>query len=181
MRPGPDFLQVQRALTAEPRPAPASLEDKVALLSAEREISETLVAYGVFYDAVDLDALTALFTEDAELSNLRGTHVGSAAIRANYEALTTVLAQSMHFVTNVTIRVDGDDSARAASYLYSLALRRSDGVAYGSGGTYADELVRRPDGWKIAKRRITGEIPHLLTGFTPTYDVPPPTTPPTGS
>lgn len=146
--------------------------DFLQRLKAEREIHELLVAYAAYYDAVDLDALADLFAVDAVLHNVRGSHVGRDQIRANFVVLTTVLARSLHIINNVTIRVMSDDTAAAATYLYSIAKRRSDDVMYGSGGTYYDDLRRIDGRWQISERRITAQLPHLLTAFAPSYELP---------
>jgi uncharacterized protein (TIGR02246 family) len=151
-------------------PSRGSLAERITHLEAEREIRDVLDAYSVHYDAGDVDAVSELFAEDAVLRNLLGEHIGREAIKENYAFMTSHLAQSMHFITNVTVRVDSPDSARAASYLHSIATRRRDGYTYGTGGTYSDRLVRRDGRWQIIEREVSGYIPYDLEATPAHYD-----------
>lgn len=166
----PSALRFQQSLLRKPSLSEAQMQERLEVMEAEREIRDLLVAYAVHYDAGDLDALVDLFTEDALLKNMLDEHVGHEQIRAAYAFLTGHLGQSMHFICNVTVRLDSPDSARASSYLHSIAVRRRDGYTYGTGGTYSDRLQRRDGRWRIAERVVTGYIPYDLVGTPADYD-----------
>lgn len=61
------------------------LEDRVASLEVELAARDLLNQYAYFYDAKDLDGLMRLYSEDCVVVNRRGTYIGPAAIRANYQ------------------------------------------------------------------------------------------------
>jgi uncharacterized protein (TIGR02246 family) len=151
-------------------PSEASLEERVQLLEDERAIHDVLVAYSVHYDAHDLDGVVSVFADDAVLINLRGTFTGADQIRENYAFITDFLPECIHAIMNVTVRRETPTTAKAASYLYSLAVRGRDGMTYGTGGTYVDRLEKRDRSWKIIERRVTGDITHVLTPLGKDYD-----------
>jgi ketosteroid isomerase-like protein len=147
-----------------------SLEERLVLLEAEREVRDHVTAYPVHYDARDLDRLVALFADDAVLHNILGTHEGGSEIRENFEFLIYHLGESMHFLSNLTVRIESPGRASASCYLHSIATRRIDGYGYGTCGTYTDRLVRSEKGWKITERRGTALIPYDLALTPASYD-----------
>jgi hypothetical protein len=68
-------------------------------------------------------------------------------------------------MTNLVIRVDGD-RATARSYVHALLMAIPDDSAswVEALGHYDDELVRTPDGWRIARR--TTHIARVQAGAT---------------
>jgi ketosteroid isomerase-like protein len=164
-----DALRFHQDLLATARPA-GSVEDRLALIEAERDVQELLIAYSVHYEARDLDSLVELFADDAVLRNVVGEHVGRQAIRDNYVFLMDHLGLAMHFITNITVRVDSATAARASSYLHSIAVRRRDGYTYGNGGTYSDRIERRDGVWQIVERLGTAPLGYDLQATPPEYD-----------
>jgi uncharacterized protein (TIGR02246 family) len=162
-------LRFHQHLLAAPGPA-GTVEERLARVEAERAVRDLLVAYSVHYDAGDLEGVVALFAEDAVLRNLLGEHRGRDEIRANYAFLIKHMGASMHFVSNMTVRIDTPTSARAACYLHSIASRRVDGYTYATGGTYSDRLELSDGRWQIVERLTTGTIPYDLVATDADYD-----------
>lgn len=164
-----DALRRQQELLSLPRPE-EDLEQRIARLEQEQEVRDHITAYSVSYDAGDLDAVVALFAADGVLENLLGRHEGREQIRKAYEFLMHHIGESMHFLNNLTVRITGPGQASASCYLDSIATRRVDGYAYGTGGTYTDALVRGDDGWKITERLVSARIPYDLALTPASYD-----------
>lgn len=125
-----------------------SAEDIVA-------IQQVLAAYVFAIDAKDYDALDALFTPDAEI-DYRAT--GGAAGR--YPEIKAWLGRALapfpltqHLIGLPLIRLDGDRATARTMLFNPMQLARPQGEhLFLLGCTYADELVRTADGWRIAKR-----------------------------
>ena len=116
-------------------------------------INDLLTRYACAVDDRDWETVRSVFTEDAVLDYtvFRGPR-GSAAEVAEWTAKALqAIDASQHFITNVRVRIDGDE-ATAESYVYSpLALAGGAGVMH-TGGSYSDRLRRTADGWRIAER-----------------------------
>ena len=121
------------------------------------EIEELLVRYSRAIDTRDFDALEALFTADATFDGGGlGCPTGAAEIRAMIEGTLTGLDATQHLVGKSIIELDGD-SAEVRTYLISQHIRESAPGPmkhYFLGGEYADTVVRTPEGWRIAYRRL---------------------------
>lgn len=164
-----EALRRQQRLLAMRRGG-GGLEERIALLEEEAEVRDHLTSYSVHYDAGDLEAVVDLFAEDAVMHNLLGRHVGRSEIKKAYEFLMHHLGQSMHYLNNMTVRIEKPGHARASCYLDSISTRRIDGYGYGTGGTYTDRLVRVDDGWKIVERHVSARIPYDLAITPASYD-----------
>jgi 3-phenylpropionate/cinnamic acid dioxygenase small subunit len=126
-------------------------------LSDRIEIEELLVRYSRALDRREFDTLETLFTQDATFdAGGLGCPTTPAAIRAMIEGTLTGLDATQHLVGKSLIELDGDE-ADVRTYLISQHIREAtEGPVkhYFLGGEYADRVVRTPDGWKIAYRRL---------------------------
>lgn len=59
-----------------------------------------------------------------------------------------------HFISNVTIDIDGD-GAHTESYVLFVLWRRAEPVVDISGGRYVDRLAKRDGQWAIVERVVT--------------------------
>ena len=116
----------------------------------------------------DLEAdYLPLFTDDAvwefpgnpteELEESRVT--GHAEILADRRARRADRFQgpgtnTRHLNTTLAVRVDGSDTAEAESYWLFVGDTTTTPVVRAI-GHYHDTFVRTPEGWKLARRRIT--------------------------
>jgi 3-phenylpropionate/cinnamic acid dioxygenase small subunit len=120
-------------------------------------IHDLVVRYAWAIDTKDWDALDTVFLPDAWLdysSNPGGAVGHYPEIRAWLEKSLAPFPVTQHLVTNVDVTVDGD-RATSRTMVYNpmgAATREGPLHFFFLGGRYDDELVRTPDGWRIAKR-----------------------------
>jgi ketosteroid isomerase-like protein len=123
----------------------------MADLDADRDaIRDLLARYTYNGDRGRLDAMTACFADDGVLEFLGQAPRGPEAIKAALSAGTRDprLTFVRHHITNPLITVEGD-GATARSY---FAVHSNSGPDHS--GTYDDRLVRTPEGWRFAHRRV---------------------------
>jgi len=107
-------------------------------------------------DRNEWDELDDVFLPNA--TALLGSH--QAANRDEIKAICSnalgKLDDSQHIVATHQIRIDAD-SATSRCYLHAQHIwRKADGGShYVVAGRYEDDLVRTPDGWRIAHRTLT--------------------------
>ena len=128
-------------------------------ISDRIEIEELLARYARALDYRQWEDLEAIFTEDGEFDagGLGHPH-GPAAIREMIEGTIGHLDATQHLVGKSLIEFSTDgESAEVRTYLISQHIRESTPGPvkhYFLGGEYADRVVRTPDGWRIAYRRL---------------------------
>jgi hypothetical protein len=108
----------------------------------------------------DPDALTRLFTEDAEYA-LPDMPVcrGAAEIRARFEGLQPGVPWIIHFVANPEFEVDGD---RATGRIKGAACYFRNGERHLTFGTYFGDFTRTAQGWRFASWRFVRAQPPEL-------------------
>jgi hypothetical protein len=114
-------------------------------------IHEVVHRHGHLVDEGRLDELADVFTADVryDVTALGGTVlVGPAAVADAGRALGEGNPVG-HHVTNVVVTELAGDRAHAVSKALGV---RADGTV--GSLVYDDDLVRTPDGWRIAHRRI---------------------------
>ena len=114
------------------------------------EILDLLARYTYSGDCGRIDALAACFAEEGILEFPGGEGTGPAGVASALSGGTRNPAISFvrHHVTLPLIELDGDH-ATARSY---FAVTSDNGPDHS--GTYDDRLVRTPDGWRFAHRRV---------------------------
>lgn len=121
------------------------------------EIEDLLVRYSRALDRRDFEALEAIFTDDAEFdAGPLGNPKSSRAIREMIEGTLSDLDATQHLVGKSLIELHGDE-ADVRTYLISQHIRESapgPTKHYFIGGEYVDRVVRTPEGWRIAYRRL---------------------------
>jgi len=134
------------------------------------QIENLQARYMFALDWQDAAAYAATFTEDGELDWAMGVARGRAAIRdevagmraafARREAVDAPLrpARLRHFITNVTLRIEGDQ-ATGNAYWLELNNDVRDRWPYVGGYGHYDDVLRKVDGeWLFARRKIYNEI-----------------------
>ena len=134
-------------------------------LADRQEIAELLVEYCRALDLMDLLAIARVFTEDCEVEygpeeRLRSR--GALGVAKSLERMWR-WARTSHHLSNVQIAFEGPDLARSVSYVLAWH-ERPDGSTATVMGQYHDSLLRRSDGWRIARRRM--EMNGCDAGFT---------------
>ena len=130
----------------------------VEQLSDKFEITETLYRYATALDTRNRELLREVFVEDAvfRIGAGVGRFDGVEAIGDVVLEFLGGLEASQHIITNPVIELDGD-TATSRCYLHAqhyMPDQRTGGNTLEIGGTYHDQLVRTPDGWRIREREL---------------------------
>jgi uncharacterized protein (TIGR02246 family) len=130
-------------------------------MSDEDAIRRTLAEYCQFCDDGRFEDFADLFAENATFHVLDKTHEGRSEISAFMEKAMPPERRGRHACSNTVIDVDGDTARAFTDYLF---VSRVDGSSFAitSVGRYHDRLVKEPDRWRFAERRIVflgGEPP----------------------
>lgn len=145
------------------------------------EIRRLKFAYCRAADALDVDGMLAVFTEDCvvDLSGGRGGAVtGLAAARDFYSGALGRFAVSSHHLSNMDVVFESDDVARMESYLYSWQRPKDYPAATDRHrwARYRDEFRRTSDGWRQTRLvcYVAGELtPDAVERFGETTGLPP--------
>ncbi|MFI5046203.1 MAG: nuclear transport factor 2 family protein [Acidimicrobiia bacterium] len=117
---------------------PTTVEDR-------DEILQLLYRYNHAIDGGDAEAWADTFTDDAAFEAAGMAMSGRDAL----VAFASSVSGLRHVVANPVIDVTGDAaSVRAYVFVYQ-------GQALTVSGSYEDEAVRTPEGWRFAKRVFT--------------------------
>ena len=124
-------------------------------LCDREQITWALCEYCNALDGMDLPRLGALFTADCLVEYGAEEWLRSRGSAALEQALARMWrwARTSHHLSNVQIEFQGDDEARARSYVLAWH-ERPDGSTGTVFGQYHDRFVRRQAGWRIAERRM---------------------------
>jgi ketosteroid isomerase-like protein len=138
----------------------------LAELRDRQEISNLIYEYCRALDAMELDALVALFTPDCVVDygpQIRSE--GATALRRDLARMWR-WARTSHHSGGVQISFDDLDSAVVCSYV--LAWHEApDGSTATMMGQYHDRVRRTASGWRIASRRqvMTGNDAGFTVGI----------------
>ena len=128
-----------------------ALRDAVRTLLDRQAVEDVVTAYATCLDARDWQGLRACFTDDAVADyGTAGHFEGADTIVAGCREPLSGLDGSQHLLGTIRVRVDGD-RATATSYVHAqhvLANDQGESLAV-MAGTYTQQLVRTPDGWRI--------------------------------
>ena len=124
-------------------------------LAEKDAIREVLAEYCFCLDGGRFADMAALFAPDGTWH----TAFGKATGRAEIEALANRVAtrngprpRGVHMVSNIVIRLAGDQAIVMSNW--TLVQNSPDGPIVGSGGAYADTMVRRDGRWLFQYRKI---------------------------
>ena len=130
-------------------PSPQEISDRF-------EINDLLIRYTRAIDTKDYDLLDTCFTPDAHVdyTSSGGTAGKYPEVRAWLEKALAPFPAMMHFIGNTTLELDGDRAKSRTYVINPMGFPKQEGglhvftvVAH-----YVDELVRTPEGWRIAQR-----------------------------
>ncbi|WP_102142340.1 nuclear transport factor 2 family protein [Mycobacterium hubeiense] len=128
------------------------------------QITEVLIRYATGIDFKDWALFRTCWADDVDID------YGDLGRHTNPDEFTTLMkqihggmGQTYHHISNMAVDVDGDH-ATARSYVHAVlqAVPADSSSWIDALGHYDDELVRTPDGWRIAKR--TTNIARVLSG-----------------
>lgn len=129
------------------------MESAMSRLDDVHAIEQLLYRYAVAIDTQDVDALDAIFTPDARLDMSVAGTTTPAEYREKARRVLAGLDATHHLIASPIVEVDGDT---ATAHCYYQAQHVLNGCEGGPllmvGGWIDDELVRTPEGWRIARR-----------------------------
>ena len=132
--------------------AEESLERRIARLESRAEIAELLARYAFLIDDHEFDALGELFTPDARFGSPGSTHVGRAAIVANYRALGELYLITLHEARGFVLDFVDDEHTRGQ--VLGFSEQASAGHTVITSFRYSDEYVRLDGRWHFASRQV---------------------------
>ena len=132
---------------------PSMLEEKDA-------IREVLAEYCFRLDGGRYDEMAALFTEDGTWDTAFGAATGRAAIAQQARDIRARAGdgrpRAIHLVTNIVIQLAGETAEVRSNWTVVQNSPSGDagGPRIGSGGGYADQLVKLGGRWFFRYRKI---------------------------
>lgn len=130
------------------------MDDRAAVI-------DTVNRYATALDSRDWALLDEVFTPDAVADFGAGPLAGREALRKLVRRMLGGSGPSQHLLANHRVDLDGD-AARCVCQVraFSAGAGPAAGRSYEIFGEYRDQLVRTPEGWRIARRemRIVHEI-----------------------
>jgi len=125
-------------------------------LSDRIEIQDLLVRYTRAIDGKDWKLLDTCFTPDAHVDYTSSGGVQGAypEVRAWLEKALALFPVTVHALSNSHVELDGDRARSRTLVTNPMAMDRGQGVQYAFTvhAAYNDDLVRTPQGWRIARR-----------------------------
>jgi len=132
---------------------PSAIEEKDA-------IREVMAEYCFSLDGARYDDMAALFTEDGTWDTAFGKATGRAAIAQQARDIRVRAGdnrpRAVHLVTNIAITLAGGSKGARAEVRsnWTVVQNSPEGPKIGSGGAYADELVKEGGRWLFHYRKI---------------------------
>jgi hypothetical protein len=132
----------------------------VSLLEEKDAIREVMAEYCFRLDGGDYEGMAALFSEDGTWDTAFGKGTGRAAIAQLARDIRTragdIRPRAIHLVTNIAIKLDGEADPHRAEVRsnWTVVQNSPDGPKIGSGGGYADRMVKQEGAWLFHYRKI---------------------------
>jgi hypothetical protein len=163
---GIDWLFVGSVTLATLVPVPMEQPNPMTLIAQEisdrLEIADAITRYSYGLDQRIWSEWDLAFTPDAVIDySFWGIEPCSPAeLRARLSGNDATRINGQHLLSNQMIWLDGD-SARAHTEFSLATLARAEREGFANfnrgGGSYSDQLVRTPAGWRITHRRGLGK------------------------
>jgi 3-phenylpropionate/cinnamic acid dioxygenase small subunit len=119
-------------------------------------IQEVLAEYCFRLDDGHFDDMAALFTPNGTWDTAFGAATGRAAIADLARSLRARAGEprprAVHLVTNIVIQLDGARAQVRSNW--TVVQNSPEGPKVGSGGGYADEMVKEHGRWLFDYRKI---------------------------
>ena len=137
----------------------------VSALEEKDAIREVLAEYCFRLDGGDYDGMAALFAEDGTWDTAFGKATGRPAIAGLARDIRAHRTQdgagdnrprAIHLVTNIVIALDNDAATVRSNWtvVQNSPANSPGGPKIGSGGGYADEMVKQNGQWLFRYRKI---------------------------
>ena len=128
---------------------PTAIEEKDA-------IREVMAEYCFALDGSRYDDMAALFTADGTWDTAFGKATGRAAIAGLARDIRARAGdnrpRAVHLVTNIAIALDGETAEVRSNW--TVVQNSPEGPKIGSGGAYADQMVKAGGSWRFRYRKI---------------------------
>ena len=123
-------------------------------LAEKDAIRELMAEYCFCLDNDRFADMAALFTEDGTWDTAFGKGTGHAGIEALVRRIRGdgPRLRAIHHVTNIVIKVDGDTAKCVSNWV--TVQNSPQGPKVGSGGSYADDMVKQGGKWLFRYRKI---------------------------
>lgn len=142
--------------------------DRIQTIEDKLAIHELLNRYATMVDQRKWELMDDVFAPGATL-DYRSTGGQAGPYRETLEWLDRALEPwplNLHFISNVSVELEGDTASSRCYFHAPMGRVEGDGhqLVITNAGYYDDDLVRSPDGWRIAKRHceqtmMVGELP----------------------
>ncbi len=171
LREGSGRLRAAPAGAAREEDAMASREMSLREISDRIAIQDLLTRYTVAIDTKDWNLLDTCFTPDAHVDYTQsgGTKGAYPEVRKWLSMALSVFPVTQHFISNSTVKIDGDRGTARTYVINPMVFKNPDGSdhIFTVGAYYNDELVWTVDGWRIAQRieeqaYLDGTLPEAL-------------------
>ena len=132
----------------------------MSLLEEKDAIREVLAEYCFRLDGGDYEGMAALFAEDGTWETAFGKGTGRPAIAQLARDIRARAGdnrpRAIHLVTNIAIKLDGGPEPERAEVRsnWTVVQNSPDGPKIGSGGGYADQMVKQDGAWRFRHRKI---------------------------
>lgn len=132
------------------------LAARIARLEAESQIRQLIARYCFTIDDRRMDAIAALFADDAVVRSADGVMnaTGVAAIMAQYARRFAVLGAGAHYMHDVQIDFVGDGTREARGLVSGHCELEREGRMMVGGLRYTDVYRNTADGWRFGERVI---------------------------
>ena len=139
-----------------------NVNDKLRRLLDSAAIQDVQLQYASGTDGRDWDLFRRCFTDEVEVDFSEG--FGQPAVTVSADELVQGTAPRMesfkatqHMMTNLRVEFEDDDHATCVAYVRARhhlpnSTGGSDQTVY---GYYTNKFVRTPDGWRIARLKLT--------------------------
>lgn len=129
------------------------LSARLQELADRAEVADLVMGLARAQDEKDWDGVRRAYLPAARYEHPGGVLDGVEEIVARTRRALEALDASQHLLGTQQITVAGDE-ARSRCYFHAQHVRQDapGGEHYVIAGTYADQLVRTPQGWRIAER-----------------------------
>ena len=129
-------------------------------LEEKDAIRELLAEYCFRLDGGDYDGMAGLFAEDGTWDTAFGKASGRTAIAGLARDIRARAGdnrpRAIHLVTNIVIKLDGDAATVRSNWtvVQNSPTNSPGGPKIGSGGGYADQMVKEGGRWLFRYRKI---------------------------
>jgi uncharacterized protein (TIGR02246 family) len=131
----------------------------MSILEDKDAIREIMAAYCHALDGCRFAEVAGFFADDAVWTTDYGEARGRKAIEDMLRSVVPARGegpQRKHFITNIIIKVDGDQASSVADYL--VVRESGQNLIPVMGGTYRDQWVREGGGWRFKRKEIVHDI-----------------------